>query len=1061
MEEALGGASSRRLSVGPPRAPGDGARVRGRRPPVFPACVHRNLDTDPPLRAEDATAEGARRPAAPNEEQPGTTRSGGRGQYDRSCGKGARKPWLLHVQQYVDAVVSGNFAQLGVACASTCLNAGKCIELVNIGMLKHCVVESFGLDALNQAWGGDVTKNHDAVQSWFQLGLHGRVVNDAGTVQQLAYKIGDRLVCHSAWGAMRGIPPSTAETIHRAIRSGETQWTDGGMRRAEVAAARSARGTLLAAATTWWSIRLDYYEIITHCGIILYPRDIQWKDVYAEEFVAEMRLLGYAWKEPPSAETEQQNDEQTADPNDHLSDEQGSIATWYAGRTTALRLKATEKLGQGRTLQLKSRKKHSAYKECDECQKARLDVREAISKNLGPDEINRRKETHRQHLMCIMAQRRKLEQITQMANHECLIVENSDKCGDDCLYLPNSSRPTSANMSKYKYRLSLQANVYAGKLFHLSLLMPNLTTGADFGISTFLASLVRMFQLGEITSLKRRLLRGIDGGSENVNFASLGMNSTLVHELHLGSILEVQQHRLPPDHSHHWTTDGTFSVIEGWLRADGFKGCATVWDLIELLRSEFAKADNYKDKKVEITFLLVSFAFTKWFDGCIHQEKLKHIGKPLVWRHIWSDARKEVVVQYKMLLSDEATFKKDEWGPWVEKMVEHNNEETGRVELVKVLRSDPAGVRLMKAYPNIGIDPGVTSWIDESAWKRDKVFSDLSRWAYPELDDAGKIKAKGAWASLGSWHASHPTSDSIVIGQPATICPGLSLPTSLPTWSEMWKVLKTNVIAPPIAPSPAVAAPAAPAAAVTAIAAPGAAAAAPAALPAPTAAAAAPTAAPAAAGNRRIDRHSLSSSSTAATVNVVFHPGYTHQDQQAARLNDYDLGRAYLRENVSESGALFFVSLQHREGELKVGLGRRTFNNALDDSDSHKYEIEWFERKNKRERSWGKQPGFRLTVGGYDRSRKPYPSRSLEAFADFLPVAVQLTPASAGSDQPALSQACLLALRRHLGAQDNAGEEEESAQEGEDEGSSLCSSPPDEGSSSDESPRRCKKPRKG
>ena len=149
MEEALGGASSRRLSVGPPRAPGDGARVRGRRPPVFPACVHRNLDTDPPLRAEDATAEGDRRPAAPNEEQPGTTHSGGRGQYDRSSGKGARKPWLLHVQQYVDAVVSGNFAQLGVACASTCLNAGKCIELCSM-LTRERSIRERSVGALNQ-----------------------------------------------------------------------------------------------------------------------------------------------------------------------------------------------------------------------------------------------------------------------------------------------------------------------------------------------------------------------------------------------------------------------------------------------------------------------------------------------------------------------------------------------------------------------------------------------------------------------------------------------------------------------------------------------------------------------------------------------------------------------------------------------------------------------------------------------------------------------------------------------------------------------------------------------
>eukprot|EP00966_Prymnesium_polylepis_P249320 5764087-Prymnesium_polylepis.1 len=194
--------------------------------------------------------------------------------------------------------------------------------------------------------------------------------------------------------------------------------------------------------------------------------------------------------------------------------------------------------------------------------------------------------------------RNKLEIITQMANHEGMIVENSDKCGDDCFYLPNSTRLSSANMSKYRYRLSLQANVYSGKLYYLMLLLPNLVTGAHFGVTSYLSGLTRMFQLKQNTRHKRRLLRGIDGAPENVNFISLGMlNHTIVCELHDGRINEVQQHRLPPDPSHYWLTDGTFSVMEGWLCHDGYPGCATVWDLIDYLRTKFSKADAYKEKE--------------------------------------------------------------------------------------------------------------------------------------------------------------------------------------------------------------------------------------------------------------------------------------------------------------------------------------------------------------------------------------------------------------------------------------------------------------------------------
>jgi hypothetical protein len=67
-----------------------------------------------------------------------------------------------------------------------------------------------------------------------------------------------------------------------------------------------------------------------------------------------------------------------------------------------------------------------------------------------------------------------------------------------------------------------------------------------------------------------------------------------------------------PTHSHHWITDGTFSVMEGWLCHDGFPGCATIWDLIDFLRSQFAKADGYKDKEVGAAAARNSRQFHPW-----------------------------------------------------------------------------------------------------------------------------------------------------------------------------------------------------------------------------------------------------------------------------------------------------------------------------------------------------------------------------------------------------------------------------------------------------------------
>ena len=126
------------------------------------------------------------------------------------------------------------------------------------------------------------------------------------------------------------------------------------------------------------------------------------------------------------------------------------------------------------------------------------------------------------------------------------------------------------------------------------MLLPSLVTGGDFGLTSFGLGMYRMFSLGLMTPQKKMFMRGVDGGSENVNVTTLALNNLLVK---LGIFKSIQQHRLPPDHSHRWTTDGLFSVLEGWLTKDGFKGCKSVWEIVEYLRSQFAKADGYKEKQ--------------------------------------------------------------------------------------------------------------------------------------------------------------------------------------------------------------------------------------------------------------------------------------------------------------------------------------------------------------------------------------------------------------------------------------------------------------------------------
>lgn len=195
----------------------------------------------------------------------------------------------------------------------------------------------------------------------------------------------------------------------------------------------------------------------------------------------------------------------------------------------ALQQHGEEKLGPGKTFIFKSRQKHSAYKECDECQTKRLRVRRAIQEGQPPSTVKQLQREYADHIQWMLGQRDCLERILMMATNERCVVEQSDKCGDYCLHLPGSGgREASSNTALYKYKVSLQANVFGSKLYHLSLLLPNLSTGANFGATSFLTGLCRMIDLGNIKELKRHLLRGFDGDSANVCKVGLGLNCVLV-----------------------------------------------------------------------------------------------------------------------------------------------------------------------------------------------------------------------------------------------------------------------------------------------------------------------------------------------------------------------------------------------------------------------------------------------------------------------------------------------------------------------------------------------------
>lgn len=180
--------------------------------------------------------------------------------------------------------------------------------------------------------------------------------------------------------------------------------------------------------------------------------------------------------------------------------------------------------------------------------------------------------------------------------------------------------------------------------------------------------------------------------------------------------------------------------------------------------------------------------------------------------------------------------------------------------------------------------------------------------------------------------------------------------------------------------------------------------------------------------SKTVDREKLSSSVNIVELNRVTSSRYTKKSQRVSLLNEKGRGGSYICKNINKPGALFFIKLAHYEGELRVGLARRTFDSEKDKPELESYAVEWFERKNKREASWGKKPGFRQAIVGYDPKRKPIISTSIEALEDFLPIEVQVNKGKANvanENEPSLSQDCMDSLRMHMNGVPSTDEEEE------------------------------------
>ena len=904
--------------------------------------------------------------------------SSNRGTWSRTDDKGKRMKWDgapdSQLQQYLHKVRSGQLiGELKCSCCASAVQGlappGPCKDNIQTRILKKCAELCYGETVL--VTGETQISNHKAGNQWFKLVYECRVVDpQTGRVKGIDYKVQGIEVCKSVFGACYGMTNTTFDSIVRRVEAGDHAWKAA---RKKSGREKEDEASMFLSAVAWWMSIFHCFDNTTKRGHLIY--DVRnWSTTYEDEFIPTMKTLGFSWRSQSRALDENGTLQHDLE-GDHSSsefeqpDEYGSKSTWYRARNIGLQRFADKTYGLGGArFKLFSRAKHSAYKECTECQANRIGKADAIRNGEPFEIIDGWTAKQAAHVRWFKDQRYAMEAFRQAGGRgNWLVFEQADKCGDSSLYLPGSGRISSKNAGKYTYHVALQANIFPGKLINGYLLLPSLRTGANFGATSFLFSLCNAIKAGSITRNTTMLLRGSDGGSENVGFTMHGVHINLVRV----TKKELIWARLPPDHSHDYC-DRWFSAVEGFVKDAYAKGVNTIGQLLRLLADKH-KGSEYRNMRLHLSILLCNYNFDAWLEGCLlPSDKVKGIKTPLVYKYHWDAEAQTVRVYYKHSIAAESTFEREEWGPWQNVWVEAADQSSGLVQKVQVKRTVPEGVQMEVAVPDFSKSPGFEAWLEDEDWSRERVFSDISKWQY----DTESIKYKAVWSALGHWHSVNRLARAIEPGATTITLGDEELPLTNYEWEEMWSIIRS--IGPETgSPSTAV-----------------------------SNAALQPSHRAAARKSSRPDRGEIHNSNSLHKLNSVLHPGYTDADRKRDRLIDQEEWLAHVNRNWSTVDQLWLFELEHFEGEYRIGLGRRLFG---DHEADEAWEVEWFQRLSTAH-SWGLSPGFKLAIQSWNSKRQPIAYHSTEPTSLLVPVVCELTP-KCTIDLPRLSQACMQAVR--------------------------------------------------
>jgi hypothetical protein len=696
---------------------------------------------------------------APSREGKVTGVTDKRGKHSRAEAKRKRS----HAQiawEHLQAVKGTNGFSMVEECSAGCPQKGECRLHYAPKRLIRAHEASFGPTSETTAeqqsdgtWENFQCGNRskDTHKVWRDLAMQAVSRSAADDTTQVRLLVdGEGPVCHGFWAQAYGIPaPARLLAAARAGRlQGEAELADmfDGLHDAEDDDQNYSQRR--EDAINWWVdwLRLEDQmpneETITHRAVI-------WQAVYHEEYCIDMDWWSASKPLSPTR--------------------------WRACKIDALKMLSVEFYGEQPEqpgvplvdLKLKQRANHSNFGSCAKCtrDKGKWTLVRRNRHAYGADELRQLRIDIFKHAHECRLERRLAAQMFQDAcGRSGVNAQYDDKCGSSYAHIPSppGGREDGDTATRYKYRTGLQGNLFVGELLRISIVPPNLRTGANFGCSAYLSGLLELKRMG---LLAPEQIRQTDSGPDNDAAATHAFHCSLIH---WGAMKRMAWIRLHPKHSHNLADRYNAmikEVVQPRSGASDQGGCNAPWDLDAVIQ----RALRTQKGKVQLAWHLINFDFADFFKGCIPDfEKFSQFR---YWEYEYDPTLPEhgyVRVRYR-----ESILPTPEGEPALKP---YHIADDGSMSM------KPEGLMMMTHFPPLDSIPRKETWVpaerlpsDEvpepeaaeprarakstgpKPWKMKKVLSDILNHRAKKFTPDQCAQ----WCAIKEYHEAYQTSDAV------------------------------------------------------------------------------------------------------------------------------------------------------------------------------------------------------------------------------------------------------------------------------------------------------------